>query len=159
MANGRTVRTDRAREAFLTELAETCNVTASAAAAGMSRNAAYEWRKDDPEFAAAWGDAVERATDALEAEARRRAVDGVPEPVFYEGEVCGHKQRYSDRMLEILLKGHRPERFVETRKHEITGAEGGPIETVTIDASSAPADWLDKLQSRMEERAPTNGRE
>lgn len=53
------------------------------------------------------------ATDALEAEARRRAVDGVPEPVFHQGKKCGTVKKYSDRMLEILLKGHRPEKFRE----------------------------------------------
>jgi hypothetical protein len=37
----------------------------------------------------AWHDAVEAGTDALEDEVLRRAKDGVDEPRFYEGQVCG----------------------------------------------------------------------
>lgn len=44
----------------------------------------------------------------LEDEARRRAVDGVDEPVFQGGELVGHVRRYSDRLLEFLLRGRRP---------------------------------------------------
>jgi hypothetical protein len=41
----------------------------------------------------------------LEAEARRRAVQGWDEPVFHQGRKVGTIRKYSDRMLEILLKG------------------------------------------------------
>lgn len=40
----------------------------------------------------------------LEAEARRRAVDGVEEPVFYKGAVVGYVNKYSDDLLKTLLK-------------------------------------------------------
>jgi hypothetical protein len=30
-------------------------------------------------------------------------------------------------MLEILLKAHRPEKFVERYRAEMTGGDGGPI--------------------------------
>jgi hypothetical protein len=120
MAN-RTKMTNRAREAFLEVLRETANVSEAAKSAGVSRNCAYAHQKADPAFAAAWDDAVEIATDSLVAEARRRAVDGVEEPVFHKGEVCGHIRRYSDRMLEILLKAHRPAQFRENVKVEHSG--------------------------------------
>jgi hypothetical protein len=42
--------------------------------------------------------------DALEREAWRRAVEGFDEPVHYQGEVVGYVKKYSDRMLELLLK-------------------------------------------------------
>lgn len=99
----RTVRTDRAREAFLTTLRETCNVSAAARAANIGRQRAYEWREADPTFAAAWDDAEEEAVDALELKARERAIDG------------------SDRMMEILLKAHRPDKYVERFKGEVAG--------------------------------------
>jgi hypothetical protein len=51
MVQGRTVRTDRAREIFLKTLAATCNVSRSARRAGMGRTAAYDWRSDDEDFA------------------------------------------------------------------------------------------------------------
>jgi hypothetical protein len=123
-----TVRSDDARETFLTTLAEQCNVTASCKAAGIGRSTAYDWREDDPGFAAAWDRAVEEATDALEAEARRRAIEGIERPITYQGAVTGHYREYSDRMLELLLRAHRPEKFSERVRNEHTGANGGPIQ-------------------------------
>lgn len=114
-----------AQNKFLNTLALTGNVTRAADEAGVNRRTAYEWREGWPEFAAAWRDAIEQATDALEAEARRRAVEGWDEPVFHKGERTGVIRKYSDRMLEILLKGHRPA-FRESRL-ELTGPNGAPI--------------------------------
>lgn len=122
MPRGRTVRTDRARERFLAVLAETCNVSESARSAGVSRQAAYEWREADQSFAAAWKDAEEQAADKLEREAWRRAVEGTDKPVTFQGVITTTYKEYSDRMLEILLKAHRPEKFVEKLKAEHSGS-------------------------------------
>lgn len=113
----RTTGTDRARATFLEQMRETCNVSHSARAAGVPRRTVYNWREADPEFAAAWDDAEEEAADALELEARKRAtVDK------------------SDRMLEILLKAHRPEKFVERFKGEIAAGV-----TITVSPEDAQA--------------------
>ena len=105
--------TDSARTQFLEVLATMCNVTHAAWTAGISRSRVYDIRKEDAEFAAAWDNAIEEGADALELEARRRALEGVKEPVFYKGEVCGHVLRYSDTLLMFLLKAHRPEKYRE----------------------------------------------
>lgn len=76
----------------------------------MGRRTAYHWR-EDAAYRAQWDEALQDACDLLEREARRRAVDGWPEPVWHKGEMCGTVQKYSDRMLELLLQAHRPERF------------------------------------------------
>lgn len=115
----RTSRTDRAREAFIATLRESCNVSEAARAAGIGRSTAYEWRDDDPEFAAAWDDAEQEAADKLEREAWRRAVEGTDKPVTFQGAITATYKEYSDRMLEILLKAHRPEKYVERFKGEI----------------------------------------
>lgn len=114
----RTVRTDRAREAFISTLRETCNVSESCRAANIGRRTAYDWRNDDETFRAAWEDAEEEAADKLEQVARQRAIDG------------------SDRMLEILLKAHRPEKFVERVRNEHIGKNGGPIQTEDVTTAS-----------------------
>jgi hypothetical protein len=75
------------REAFLRALADTGNVTAAIEIAGTSRSRVYELRKADPSFAAAWEEAEEIAVDGLEAEARRRAVVGVLDPLVSVGKV------------------------------------------------------------------------
>lgn len=91
-------------------------------AAGIGRTTAYEWKEADPDFAALWTEAEEIAADKLEREAWRRAVEGYDKPVTYQGEITGTYKEYSDRMLEILLKGHRPEKYTERQRVEHGGA-------------------------------------
>nr|WP_323026547.1 hypothetical protein [Castellaniella sp.] len=47
---------------------------------------AYTWRKDMPDFAAAWDDAMKAGLLALEDEAHRRAFEGVDDPLTYQGQ-------------------------------------------------------------------------
>lgn len=115
----------RRRTRFLARLRECGSITQAAREVGSCRATAYEHRERDPEFAAAWDEALAEAVDALEQEARRRAVEGWLEPVYYQGEEVGYVRRYSDRMLELLLKGHMPERYKD--RHELSGPNGGPI--------------------------------
>jgi hypothetical protein len=121
----------RHRNAFIETLRRTANVTLAAKAAGVNRVTAYAWR-EEPEFRSEWDAAVEEAADALEAEAWRRAVDGIDEPIVREGVVVGTVKRYSDRLLETLLKGHKPARF---REHQAAT-------TVNVDARSVTANVL-----------------
>ena len=109
--------TKERRERFLQALANTGSVTAAIAVAGSSRSRVYALRRADLAFAAAWQEAEEIATDRLEEEARRRAVDGVPEPLVSAGKLVRDDdgqpiavRRYSDHLLLALLKAHRPPR-------------------------------------------------
>ncbi len=129
MAN-RTKLTDRAKEKFLEVVRTTCNVSEAARAIGMARQSLYDARTRDNEFARLWHQAIEEAADCLEREAWRRAVEGWDEPVFYQGKAVGAVRKYSDRMLELLLKGHRPEKFKD--RHEVTGGPS-PLQFVGYD--------------------------
>lgn len=118
----------RERELFLQHLGESANVTASALVATISRKTAYEWRKVDSEFAEAWDDAMAMATDTLEAEGRRRAMEGVEELYVSQGRVVTDKEGnplvkrvYSDGLMTLLLKAHRPERFKDRVSADLTG--------------------------------------
>lgn len=101
------------RATFLKALADTGNVSQAARAAKASRSRAYQLKAEDPDFAAEWGDALEIATDALDAEARRRAIDGVESPRFHQGKITGSAKKYSDTLLMFLLRAHRPELYRE----------------------------------------------
>jgi hypothetical protein len=112
--------TNARQKRFLKVLADTGNVTAAVAVTGTSRTRVYELRRTDPVFAAAWEEAGETAVDKLEAEARRRAVEGVPEPLVSAGRlVCGADgepiaiRRYN--LLLALLRAHRPRRARSVR--------------------------------------------
>lgn len=117
--------TDHAKSAFLEELARTGNVTASARVSDVSRVCVYWHRERDEEFAEAWEDALQQATDRLELEARRRAHDGYEEPVFYQGVEVGGVRKYSDQLMIQLLKAHHPaHRNTINHKHDLGGGEG-----------------------------------
>ena len=113
------------RPIFLAQLAATGNVSIAAQKASITRTHTYTTRYKDEDFAAQWDEAMQVAVDALEAEARRRAVEGVDEPVYYKGQLIDTIKKYSDNLLITLLKAHRPEKFRERFEH--TGADGGPL--------------------------------
>lgn len=134
----------RQKEIFLEELARSGNITLAARMAGWRYpTIAEEHRKSDPQFALAWSDAQKQANDALVAEARRRAIDGVQEPVFYKGLQIGSITKYSDKMLEILLKGEMPDKYgnAQTADSDDSGVLVIPRspETTTIEDWEADA--------------------
>ncbi|HUC16966.1 MAG TPA: hypothetical protein VMA37_04670 [Acetobacteraceae bacterium] len=107
-----------ARARFLKVLAATGNVTLAAVASELPRGSLYHWRERDRNFAAAWAEAIEAATDALEAEARRRAIEGVETTIVQGGRLVRDDEgnpltirRYSDSLLALLLRAHRPEKY------------------------------------------------
>ncbi|MGI6078462.1 MAG: hypothetical protein ACOYCB_09950 [Fastidiosipilaceae bacterium] len=116
------------QRAFLAVYSEAGNISQAAELANVNRCMHYTWMEKSEVYREAFEEAMEKAADRLEQEARRRAVNGVSEPVFYKGEQCGTIQRYSDTLLIFLLKGVRPEKYRERFGHEITGKDGGPIE-------------------------------
>lgn len=141
------------RDLFLKSLATVGNYTVAAEAAGVDRKTAFRWRKEDPEFEAACFDALEAAADVLEQEARRRAVDGVDEPLTFQGAIFGHVRRYSDGLLTTLLKANRPEKFREKSSMELTGAGGGPVKVDDATASAKLAAILTAAQARKDTNA------
>ncbi len=99
---------------FLAAFRETGNVRLACKAAGVGRSSHYRWLEKDPAYREAFDQAKEDATDVLEAEAHRRAVEGVEEQVgWYRGVAGGTVRRYSDVLLIFLLKSLRPERYRE----------------------------------------------
>jgi hypothetical protein len=109
----RTIRTPKKHHAFIHALAGGSSVRAACEAAGISKTAAFGWRRDDPDFAAAWDEAIEAGTETLEDEAVRRALAG------------------SDTMLIFLLKARRPTVYRETLRL------GGMADTAPIAIKAA----------------------
>lgn len=99
----------------------------AAALAGIGTATLKEWRRDDPEFGAAYLQAYEDGIDKIEKEAIRRAIEGVLKPVFQGGTEVGQVREYSDTLMGLVLRGRRRDVY-NTERHEITGADGGPVE-------------------------------
>ena len=116
------------KRAFLKAHATTGNITKSAQAAEIDRQLHYHWLKNDTDYAAAFNDTKGQYQEKLEAEADRRAVEGVKEPVFgrdgkqikdENGEPV-YRYRYSDNLLMFRLKGIDPDKYAERRKINVT---------------------------------------
>ncbi len=127
-SNGNAKRREQAIEtnpearSFLAALAQVGNITKAAEIAGCSRQRHYQWLEKLEGYADAASDAMEQAADILEAEARRRAVEGCVKPVFYLGEPVGAVREYSDTLLIFLLKAARPEKFRDRYEVKNTGS-------------------------------------
>ena len=119
--------TPEIREIFLKCMRETGNIRLAAEACGYKRNVFFVHRDKNPEFAAAWEEAYQDAMDKLESEALHRATIGVAEPIMFQGRQIGVKYIRSDRILEFLLIGGRPEKFAPRFRGEITGKGGTPL--------------------------------
>lgn len=107
------------KRAMLSAYSETGNVSRAAAIAELDRSMHYTWVSKDSKYREAFEEAQGMAADALELEARRRAVDGVAEPVFYKGEKCGAVQKYSDTLLIFLMKGAMPDKYKERMQTDV----------------------------------------
>ena len=98
---------------FLAALMTGAIVTEAAKSCGIGVQTVYDWRRDDPQFAADWEEAYLRGADALLLEAQRRAMRGTTEPVFHLGKKVGVTRKYSDTLLMMLLKSRDPVRYCD----------------------------------------------
>lgn len=109
------VKAEKQMVVFLDSYSKSGNMTAGCREAGFGRQQINRWLSVDlNNFVERFEIAGEESIDLLEAEARRRAVDGVDEPVVYMGKITEDSEgkpvtikKYSDTLLHILLRGHR----------------------------------------------------
>jgi hypothetical protein len=134
------------------------------AAALVDRDNHYLWLKKDPDYAAAFEIAWQRG-DVLEAEAVRRAHEGVTKPIFHGGKraidvvqnpdgsikrdasgkpigIPAAVREYSDTLLIFMLKGRNPAVFSDRLKQEHSAPGGGGI-TVVVRSVLQPAEEVE----------------
>jgi len=110
------------KAAFLAAYAKVATVSHAAKLVEMDRCTHYDWLKTDPQYAEAFREAKLEACDNLEAEARRRAMVGCEEVIYYQGVECGRVRKYSDTLLIVLLKANMPQKYIERRAIEHTAS-------------------------------------
>lgn len=120
------------QENVLAAFEECGNVSKACKKAKVPRRTFYAWLQEDEKFKEKFEAASIIAVGVLEDEAKRRALEGVLEPVYYKGEKVGSVRKYSDTLLIVLLKGHAPEKYRERVSTELTGKDGKPIQTETV---------------------------
>jgi hypothetical protein len=149
LSASRTMTTHK-KAAFLRAFARRGIILDGVTAAGVSRHTVNYWREEDEWFEDLYHAALEEAGDRVEAEAMRRAMDGVDVPVIFHGmptmvedALTGEKRmlttkQYSDPLLALLLKGRKPEQYRENIKqtHSFEGQTGVLIVPGPVDAAS-----------------------
>lgn len=93
-------------QAFLEALADTCNVTAAAAAAGVSKGGAYERRNKVAAFRAGWAEAIATAYQRLELVMLDRALNGTEKIVVRKDGSEERMRDYPNQIAMTLLKMH-----------------------------------------------------
>jgi hypothetical protein len=131
---------------WLAAFSQNGNATNACEVVGIARSTAYFLADRDKVFAAAWAEAKEEAADRIELEIHRRAVDGVLEPVFYQGVKVSSIRKYSDPLLALLAGATRPAKFRTRIDNTITGANGGPVQTMPVAFDPAQLDRLDDAE-------------
>ena len=106
---GKSRKSGEWKAAFIACLRNSANVRASCQAAGVRRTDAYKARDKDKKFASEWDEALQDALDILEAEMMKRAKSG------------------SDTLMIFLMKAHRPEKYRDVYRTELTGKNGGAV--------------------------------
>ena len=106
---------DRQKKRFIAALTAQGTVYHAAQAAGISRQTAYRWPRDDPEFADAWDEANEQAVDSVENVLFQKALSGDTIcMIFY---LKAHRPIYRDRLnIDIeQVRGEIEERVAQLR--------------------------------------------
>ena len=95
------------QEAFLTELAETCNISRSCAAAGVSATTIRRKRQSDAAFRASFLATVRSAYERLELVLLERFFHGTEKVVVRKDGSEERMREYSNQLGLALLKMHR----------------------------------------------------
>lgn len=116
------------QEAFLAAYEVRGLVSQASKDAGISRRNHYKWMSNDADYVERFEDAHEAFCETLEAAARQRAVEGVTDPIYWQGEEVGGKLKFSDSLLMFLLKGAMPDKYADRK--QVSGPGGAPLEIV-----------------------------
>ncbi len=102
--------------AFFHHLGRTGSVTVAANRAQLRRSTLYERRQDDEEFAERWARALDLGVERLQDNAMNRALNGTPKPIWRNGQEVGSVRQFDNRLLQFLLKAHRPDLYGDRGK-------------------------------------------
>lgn len=112
--------------AFLAAFAELGRVNKAAERAGVDRWTHYEWMKTDSDYVEQFQRAELLAFQQAEDELYRRGVEGYDTLKTIAGAAVTIRE-YSDRCLEIYLRGAKPEKYRDRQSIEHTGKDGKPL--------------------------------
>lgn len=148
--------TDAELQLFFSMLIQYCgNILRACEASGVDRNWVYAERKKKGAFALDFDEAMDQAIDAMEAEAGRRAFEGNVKPIYHQGIIVDHVREYSDSLVPLLLKAHRPEKYKDRIEH--SGSQSFDLNHDLM-ANPALKDFVLEARGELEEVLNAKGR-
>lgn len=165
------------QKAFIAAYRVRGSILEAAKAAEMDRVLHYRWLHVSPHYAEKFSEAKEAVAELLEDEAIRRAYEGWDEPVKYQGEFTYPEEldpetkeirrvpgapplairKYSDTLLQFLLKAMKPEKYRERYSAELTGKDGAPLALDNTNLHLLTDAELKQLRAIHEKLAPAVG--
>lgn len=146
---GRVIKPEQA-ERFFEGLRLAYSIQASLERSGIGRATAYRLRASDKKFAEAWEAAYDAGTDRLEDAAILRAYSGHERPIFQKGVQVGAERVYSDRLMEVMLRARRPNKYRERVDVTHQGKKDGiPIAFRDVSLKDLSNEQLDDLKARL----------
>lgn len=107
---GKFIFDDRAKGVYLEHLSKNGLPATAAKAIGTTTRRVKSERETDREFDEACDEAELLFQEVIETEIRRRAIDGVEEPLSYQGNLTGDTiTKYSDSLLQFMGKAKLPQ--------------------------------------------------
>ncbi|MCF8534386.1 MAG: hypothetical protein K9G48_15370 [Reyranella sp.] len=129
---------------FLRFLGLSGSVTFAASKAGIERRTLYRRKAADEAFAAEWDEALQLGIDRLQDSAMQRALHGTERQLYRNGRQVGSTQQYDNKLLQFLLRAHRPEVYGARQQ---PAAPPLPFDLAQRLAASAPrADAYDEAK-------------
>ena len=130
---------------YLHEVSRTGQLVASAYRVGVSYDSTLRAR-ENPDYQKAVNEALDRYRDVIDAEIRRRGIEGSQEPVFYQGRIVGWVLKFSDALLIAHAKAHDP-RYRDRSEIDVTHKGG----VMAVPLTPSAPDW----ERRFSEPAPS----
>jgi hypothetical protein len=142
-------------ERFLRFLAQTGSPTVAVRLTGIDRSTMTKYRARNAQFRRDYKRAKRDAVDAMEHEARKRAVKGTLVPIYQNGRRVGYKIERSDALLMFMLRAERPEKFKDrsTVEHALAGPVVDAQRQRAILADPEAARLACELDARLAQRA------
>lgn len=155
---------------FLEQLSLVPSVSSAAKYAGISREHAYDVRRQSPEFAAAWQEALYISRDLADRVVFTLGAVGEESVVTREtvkrnakGEVVERSvvtettnRRYPN-LLMAWLKAHYPEKYGDDIRLRHTGEDGGPVLVEEVFREGDRERYLELLRLAREEHDDVEG--
>jgi hypothetical protein len=134
------------RNRFLDVLMRTGNAVLAAARVGVGWRALYLARSRHPDFDSNWNMATKiYNTFVAQEKMRKRALDGIRKPIYYQGNIVGYEVYYDSGLTQFYMRGAMPDVYGDKRELKI---EGGLTFGVALLPSTMKSlgEWEDKAK-------------